>query len=147
MKQHLRTIFTLALALCLLVVPFSLSVSAALPEDNGVMPCYNNTFGTDSSANIDGIGKISIAFSYDGYEGVTTHANIDIKIEKRTLGIFWSDTDMNWNQTYYSVSKSGERNFLVPSTGTFRVTLTYTIYGSGGAADVVTYQQELTYNP
>ena len=78
--------------------------------------------------------KLKIYYDYTGLSGKTTKVVITTYIEKKTLGLFWSRVENGqpnnqWVDTSYT--------FQLSSTGTYRVTVTYKVYGSGGAADEI----------
>ena len=140
MKKQIIAFFLLFV----LLVPFIFTVSAAEPR-------LNNTFSTSTSFVISNTGKATIAAAYDGYRGVTTDVTVTSYIEKRTLGIFWTKVDINqpnneWIDTasYYVGAFSHE--FQLEDTGTYRATVVYEISGTGGATDVIEYEQERTYS-
>ena len=82
------------------------------------------------------------------------HKNINVKndayIEKKVLGLFWSrvdigTTDDQWVDTIYDYRYTGSRTYQLPSSGTYRVTVNFKIYGNGGAADNIENQQTVSY--
>lgn len=106
---------------------------------DGIMPRNNNTALTSTSFVISDSGEAAVAVKYTGYPNITTGATITIKIEKRNLLVFWSDVvsdtitvnaEYYFNTLYYQLEKSG----------TYRCTVVYTVSGSGGADDVITYE-------
>ncbi len=140
-KKMLAAILTLSLA----IIPIcSVSASAAVPE-NEIMPLYNNTASTTTNMNINSSGEMTIAYKYSGFSDITTKAVITTYIEKQTLWLFWSRVDIGttndeWVDTINDYRYTGIRTYQLPSSGTYRVTVVYKIYGSGGAADEIKYQ-------
>ena len=111
----------------------------------------NNTSSTSTNFTISTSGNACISVSYNGYKNVTTGAKITSYIEKRTLGIFWSKVDIGqtnneWVDTSTDYLDAFVHNFQLPSTGTYRATVVYEISGTGGATDVIEYEQERTYS-
>lgn len=149
MNQKIKRILATILVLCLSVIPFcSVSAAAATPE--GVMPLYNNTASVTTAMNINSSGKMTISYQYSGYPSTTTKAVITTYIEKKTLGLFWSrvdigTTDDQWVDTINDYRYTGSITYQLSSSGTYRVTVVYKIYGSGGAADEIEYQAKDSY--
>ncbi len=145
MKRNKIKMLAMLLTAVLLVVPFSFCTTA-----EEITPYYNNTVSTDTCMQIDDNGLLTIAYGYFGITSKTTHAVITTYVEKRFLGVFWSrvdigTTDNQWVDTIYDYRYNGERNYQLSKSGTYRVKVTYTIYGSGGAADVVEYEGTDSY--
>ncbi len=149
MKKIIKKVFASVLVLCLSVVPVcSVSVSAATQGD--ITPYYNNVSNATANLSISSSGKMTINYSYVGSSGVTTKAVITTYIEKRTLGLFWTRVDIGttnnqWVDTIKNYRYSGSRTYQLSSTGTYRVTVIYKIYGSGGAADEIERQAKASY--
>lgn len=113
-------------------------------------PYYNNTLSARTTIAISSTGELSVVNSYQGFENVTTKAVITTYVEKKVLGLFWTrvdigTTDDQWVDTIYNYYYTGRHNFQLNSTGTYRVTVTYKIYGSGGTADEIECQETKTY--
>ena len=95
--------------------------------------------------NIDEDGLLTIGYCYNGYPDVTTKAVITTYIEKRTLFFFWEriNIGMEDNQWVDRIARESylyERDVQLYNSGTYRVKVTYKIYGSGGSADVIEYE-------
>lgn len=149
MKKQLKRLLGIVLVLCLSIVPFcSVSASAATQEE--ITPCFNNALSTTTSMNINSSGKMTISYKYSGYANITTKAVITTYVEKKTLGLFWSRVDIGttndeWVDTVNDYRYTGSRTYQLSSSGTYRVTVVYKIYGSGGAADEIEYQAKDSY--
>ena len=66
------------------------------------------------------------------------------------MGIFWTRVNIGytnnvWHDSTTSYIYSNYFEFQLTSTGTYRVTVTYTVSGTGGPADVITLTDILTY--
>lgn len=149
MKKQLKRLLGIVLVLCLSIVSF-FSVSAAAATQEEVMPLYNNTASVTTTMNISSSGKMTISYKYSGYPSTTTKAVITTYIEKKTLGLFWSRVDIGttndqWVDTINDYRYTGSRTYQLSSSGTYRVTVVYKIYGSGGAADEIEYQAKDSY--
>lgn len=115
-----------------------------------ILPCYNNVVSTQSQANVSSTGVITITNNYVANSTVFSKAQITTYIEKRTLGLFWSKVDIGqnndeWVDTSYTNLYNGTHSHQLTKTGTYRATVEYIIYGSGGAADNITREVEVKY--
>ena len=142
MKRRILSVFMLIIILSTIV----LTVAAA-----SVQPRLNNTAGTSTNFTITTAGKATISAVYNGYRGVTTGATITSYIEKRTLGLFWAKVDIGQpNNEWVDVSTdyydAFGHEFWLEDKGTYRATVVYEISGTGGATDVIDYEQERTYS-
>lgn len=142
MKRRIISMFLLTIMVCTL----ALSVSAAV-----VQPRLNNTASTSTNFTINSSGKATISAVYNGYKDITTGAVVTSYIEKKTLGLFWSRVDIGepdneWVDTSSDYSDIFVHTFNLEDTGTYRATVAYEISGTGGATDVIDYEQERTYS-
>ena len=147
-KYTLKKSISLILANVLLLLTAIIPANAAVQDE--IAPCYNNVVTANSTVAISSSGVATITNMYNGFQNVTTKAVITTYIEKKTLGIFWSKVDIGqpddeWVDTIYNYKYSGSHSVQLPSTGTYRVTVEYVIYGSGGAADTITKEIEKSY--
>ena len=147
-KYTLKKLVSLILANVLLLLIVFVPAKAAVQDE--IAPCYNNVVSVSSVASVSSSGVLKVTNSYNGDSSVTSKAVITTYIEKKTLGIFWSrvdigQTDDEWVDTIYNYKYSGSHSIQLPSTGTYRVTVEYVIYGSGGAADTITKEIEKNY--
>ena len=139
---------------CVLIVSLSIisltPVSAAKAFSGTVTTFYNNVASATASININSSGKLTIGYKYSGYSSVTTKAVITTYIEKKTLGLFWKRADIgktnnDWIDTVNDYRYSGIRTYQLSLSGTYRVTVIYNIYGSGGSADEIKCQAKDSY--
>lgn len=149
MKEIIKRILATVLVLCLSIVPFC-SISASAVTEDEITPYFNNTLSTTTAMNINSSGKMTISYQYSGYASITTKAVITTYIEKKTLGLFWTRVDIGttndqWVDTINDYRYTGSRTYQLSSSGTYRVTVVYKIYGSGGAADEIEYQSKDSY--
>lgn len=142
MKKQLKAMLTAILVLCLFVVPLH-PVSAATPR-------YNNVATVTGAMSISETGKMSITYKYTGSESITTKAVITTYIEKKFLGLFWRRVDIGtvnneWVDTINHYKYTGSRVHQLGASGTYRITIIYKIYGTGGAADEIQLQGTDSY--
>ena len=126
MKKSIKRTFVAILILCLSVV--SLAPVSAVAEGNEIMPLFNNVNNAIATASINNSGKITIGYKYIGSPSVTTKAVITTYID-----------------TKYEATYVGSRTHQLPSKGTYRVTVIYKIYGTGGSADEIKRQVTASY--
>lgn len=115
-----------------------------------VTPYYNNTLSARTTISISSTGELSVVNAYHGFQGVTTRAVITTYVEKKVLGLFWTrvdigTTDDQWVDTINDYYYTGGHSIQLSSKGTYRVTVSFKIYGSGGTADEIECQETKTY--
>lgn len=143
MKRRILSLILLVVILSTIFLPAS--------AETGIMPRYNNTSGTATNFTISSAGKASVAASYYAYADSFQSATVTSYIEKRTLGVFWSKVDIGtpnneWVDTFTHYTGSCGHEIYLEKTGTYRATVVYEISGTGGATDVIDYEQERTYS-
>ena len=109
-----------------------------------IMPLNNNTLAAKTRFSISNTGEAVVSLNFEGYSNVTTGATISIKIEKRNFLLFWTDVveeTITVNNYYYE----NALYYQLEDTGTYRCTVEYVISGSGGADDVITFEDTQTY--
>ena len=126
---------------CFLLIFCCLGVTIFAEDSGAISPRFNNTVSTNTSFFIEsGIAYVNVGFT--GFSGVTTGGQITTKIQKRFLLVFWSDVDgADWVDNVSGVYYSNGHSISVKS-GYYRAQVEYTIYGSGGAADIIAEQIE-----
>lgn len=136
MKKKICLLFVLIFAF-VSIAQFSLLAS-------DIMPLNNNTLAAKTRFSISDTGEAVVSLNFEGYPNVTTGATISIKIEKRNFLLFWTDIveeTITVNNYYYA----NELYYQLEDTGTYRCTVEYVISGSGGADDVITFEDTQTY--
>lgn len=111
---------------------------------------YNNTSSADLICSVNSSGLLQASLSVTGYKSKTTHISVELYVEKRVLGIFWKKVDIGcinniWTDSTSNYYYSHLFSHSLSSTGTYRVTVTYTISGTGGADDVIQLRDTVTY--
>ena len=144
MKRFQKTLaLILVIALC---SPLITTVFAS----GEITPRYNNLVSATTTATVSSSGLLVVRHRLQGIQGVTIYTDITTKVEKKTLGLFWSEVDIGttnnvWNIHVGSASYDGTRQCQLSSTGTYRITSTYVVTGTGGAADTITSTCQVTY--
>ena len=132
----------ICLLLVLAFVFASVSQFSVLASD--IMPLNNNTLAVNTNFIISDTGEAVVSVKYEGYPNITTGATISIKIEKRNFLFFWSDVVEDTiivNDSYYV----NVLRYQLEDTGTYRCTVEYVVSGTGGADDVLTFEDTKTY--
>ena len=139
--KAVKRIGFLALAIATLLV-FTLHTFAS---ENAITPRYNNTGSTEATFYINSDGLATVSYTCIGYRGVTTNIVVDIQLQKKVLW-WWNDVDgatfTDQSSEYYCTN---EHSYQLSKSGTYKAIITYTVYGSGGAADVITRELEDSY--
>ena len=146
MKKNILKRMLSFIAMCMVLI----STVSFIANAEEILPRYNNVSYAESNVTISSSGKMTITNSFSASASVFTKANIKTYIEKKTLGLFWTrvdigQTDDEWNDVTYDNVYSGTHSHQLEKTGTYRVTVEYVIFGSGGAADTITREIEKTY--
>lgn len=136
MKKRLITAFAVMFLLCNIFQPMVFADDVALLN--------NNTAYTSTSFNILDTGKACVVIDFEGYPNITTGATITIKLEKRTLLLFWSDV-IDETITVAGDNYFNELHYQLEDKGTYRCTVVYTISGTGGADDILTFEDTAKY--
>ncbi len=140
MKKLTRTLTLLLTVVILCVSILPLFVYA----EDGISPYYLNT----NSCNLyftSTSGDASATVIYKGNSSTFSHIVVTVKIQKRFLGIFWSNVD-EWTKTSYTVNGYVEDTTPLEKTGTYRAVFTVEIYGKDGSVDTIEDTITSTYD-
>ena len=136
MKKISKLFFTLLLiaAMCLTNVS-AFASNGQSDENEGIMPCLEHTNDLSLSfvAVSDG-GHVTVR--YYGNNNFS-RADITVKIEKRNLLVFWKDV-YEFSVSSYDINGYIYRVCPLDGSGTYRATITLTVYGKNGVSDTVT---------
>lgn len=111
---------------------------------------FNNTIHADLSSYVTSTGKLHSTLTVDGKKNITSLIEADLYVEKRVLLIFWTRVNIGypnntWHDSTTNYLYSNYFEFQLSDTGTYRITVTYTVSGSGGASDVINCTNTVTY--
>ena len=137
MKRKISVFLVFAI---LLVNIFSVSAFAS-----DISTYNNNTFLTNTDFVISSTGLATVAYNYEGYSDITTGATIEITIQKRNFLFFWNDV-VNETITVQGEWVDDVYRYQLTSTGTYKCTVTYTVYGTAGEADVIPFERTVKYS-
>ena len=136
MKRKLSFVLVIFIALSIGINTFVVASDISLYN--------NNTAGMNSAFVITETGEAIVCVNYEGYPNVTTGATITIKIEKRNLLFFWSDV-VDETVTVVGDRYDNEFYYQLEDKGTYRCTVVYTVSGTAGADDVLTFEDTEKY--
>lgn len=128
----------------LVVMLFAMAIPSFAAE-NEIMPRLNNTGSTEAVFVIFDDGEAVVSYTCLGYPGITTRIVVETKIEKKFLW-WWNDVDgAEWVDETTKDYLHNEHTVQLSKSGTYRVSITYTVYGTAGEADVITRTIEDSY--
>lgn len=148
MRNTAKRIMTIVLTACLLMVATFGTYADTHVPDEGFR--YNNVSAATATMSINSSGLMTINYKVNGYPNITTQIVIKTYIEKSFLGLFWvrvnnGQPNNEWVDTINNYSYNGNRTFQLSSTGTYRTTVKYTVYGTGGSPDEIEKKITATY--
>ena len=127
---------TRALSLSIVMIMLLAVVIPVFAAENGITPRFNNTNTTNAVFAIDDNDVGTVSYTCMGYEGITSRIVVETKIQKKFL-FWWNDVDgAAWTDeasTYYCKNSHSAQL----KSGKYKAIITYTVYGSGGATDVI----------
>lgn len=141
-----KVIIRLFAVLLVTVMLIPQTVFAAEPDNPGdpVTPPptrYNNTISTATSAKKQN-NQIRITADFEGYSSLVTYATIEVYIREYTAEhgyqTYPGSTHTYTFTTYYG---SIDDYFPFSSASMFLVRVIYTVYGTGGDPDVISYNK------
>ena len=123
----------------ILVVIFLFVFSTVVFAENASLYNNNTAIVTTAFSITDG-GLAIVSSSCTGYPDITTRIEVDIHIEKRNFLFFWENAR---HEIYvvYTDEYFDEHTYQLKEKGTYRCTVTYTVSGTGGEDDVLTYER------
>ncbi len=129
----------------LLIATLFVFASHAFASEDAIAPCFNNTGSAEAVFVIDENGLATVTYTCIGYRGVTTNIVVETKIEKKVLW-WWNDVDgASWTDQSSEYYCANDHSIQLTKSGTYRATITYTVYGTGGEADVIEREIENSY--
>ena len=143
----MKKIASLLICGILLMGIFTVTPFAAIKDEGVAMPMYNNTSNVTTNFLIEsGIAKVTVG--YVGKFNKLTRAAITTKLQVQTSS-GWVDVNNGepnneWVEDCTTIMFSEAYSLEVPR-GTYRAVIDFEMYGTGGAADVITKTLEYTY--
>lgn len=145
MKTKIKKSVTLLMLICILCM----SITSPSRSAKAAMT-YNNTMNANLFANVTSGGCLNATLNVMGINGKTNRIDVSLYVEKRILGLFWIKVNIGcdnniWTDSTTNYYYSGSFSKNLTSTGTYRITVTYTVSGSGGPSDVITLTDTVSY--
>ena len=109
-------------------------------EAPGITPCWNNVDDVRFNFRIySGTGELKV--NYGGYS-TFAYAKLTVKVQKRTLGIFWRTVDIGepdneWITASANSSDQFLKIFTVEDTGTYRAKFLLEVTGTNGETEEI----------
>ena len=129
----------------LMAVVFFCSVFSFVIQAESVSLYNNHTMRTSTSFTISDDGLAEVYTSYAAYEDVMTEAVITLTIKKRILLLFWDEiTTFTISSTETLFNHTFQRR--LSETGTYKCEVEYVVYGTAGEADVIPFEDLVTYS-
>ena len=98
---------------------------------------------TLTGLNVNTNGTADCVADIIGYPGTTTKVDIEMKLQKRVLLLFWTD-EYTWKQTFNSYTGTLSKTVTV-SSGTYRVQANYTAYSGSNTEKTTGTSPSQTY--
>ena len=145
-EVHMKTAMRLWLPLLLACVLLCMSVVPAYATEQQVTPRYTNTLQASMTFGVDASGA-QIVVTYAAIEETFLRARLTVKLEKKVLGLFWTDVGDTWTSDY-CYDYLGYISGTLPANGkgTYRATFQLIVYGNQGIADVLDHTAEYKYS-
>lgn len=145
MYSMVKRVSVFALALLTLVMGVVVPLRKA---EAAIM--YNNTTSASVLCDVDANGQLAAVLSVSGIKNKTTSISVELYVEKRVLGVIWSRVNIGYPNNIWTDSSLGtnyNNTFTtnLRSTGTYRVTVTFTVSGSGGSDDTIVITSIVSY--
>lgn len=131
----------LFLAVVTLLSCCGLSMLASASVETEAAPYYNNTNSAGVQFVISSTGNAKFTLSCVGMSGVTTKITA-VSYIQRKVGLIWVKVDngldgKKWTDTVNGTNLTKSHSLQLSKTGTYRVKVEYTVYGSGGSPDEI----------
>ena len=141
----MKNTFKLWLPLLLSCVLLCMSIVPAYANSQPT-PRYTNTIECDMAFNVNGNGA-NFSVAYTAIEETFLQAKLTVKLEKKVLGLFWTQVGDTWTSDY-CYDYLGYISDTIPADGkgTYRATFKLTVYGNQGIADVIDNTIEVKYS-
>ena len=141
----MKTAMKLWLPLVLTCVLLCMGVVPAFATEQ-VTPRYTNTLSANLSFTVDANGAHVVA-TYESIQETFLQARLTVTLEKKVLGLFWTDVGDTWTSDY-CYDYLGYISGTLPANGkgTYRATFQLIVYGNQGIADVINHTAEYKYS-
>lgn len=140
MRRTFRVVFPLFMVIVLLCT----SIMPVYAEETGVSPRFTNCNTVSTSFTVtQNVAELTV--TYTGRADTFTYARLNFQVQKKVLGLFW--TDVGEEQEVKNYDRIGA--FVVSQTangsGTYRAVFKLRVYGNLGEIDVIEDTIEVIY--
>ncbi|MBQ7302431.1 MAG: hypothetical protein IJW89_02475 [Clostridia bacterium] len=142
MSKTLKSVVCLLMSL-LLLMPLSVTASAASAAENQVQPRWSYTDMTYVGLSIKPDGTATCVADVMGYDGITTKVHIEMTLQKYTF-LWWSKVQ-SWEATFNDVVGTLSRTIQVDDSDTYRVKAIFTVYSGSNSEEITSYSQEYEF--
>lgn len=144
MKKLTKSFLILCLAIALCVGNTHVMASELQTSYSTITPRWSHLSDvTFSFAATSSGGHVDI--SYAGYPDSFANVDVNVKLQKKFLLVFWTDVD-EWSTSSTDDYGNFYHCFALDGTGTYKATLTFTVTGSDGTVDTYTDEIESKYS-
>ena len=144
-ETNMKKSFKLWLPLLLSCVLLCMSIVPAY-ADSQPTPRYTNTIGCNMAFVVNANGA-HFSVSYETIEETFLQAKLTVKLEKKVLGLFWTQIGDTWTSDYcYDYLGYISGTLPADGKGTYRATFKLTVYGNQGIADVIDHTIDARYS-
>lgn len=140
MKKLVKTFIITFLTIILCFNGTNLAHASTIDSTNPRLSHTNMANFLFTASNAGG----EVVIQYTGNVESFARADVNVKIQKRFLLLFWSDVD-EWNASSTETSKILSHTFVLNGTGTYKAIFTLTTTGTDGTVDVITKEIESKY--
>lgn len=142
----MKSIIKRWISLWLFCTLLCLSILPAFADEGQPTPRYTNTQDCVMSFAVSSSGA-SFSVSYVAAQDTFLQAKLTVKLEKKVLGLFWTQVGDTWTSDY-CYDYLGYISDTIPADGkgTYRATFKLTVYGNQGIADVIDNTIEVKYS-
>ena len=145
----MKRFLILLMTLIALMTGLGFNSTAAVIEEPGIMPCYNNAKSASVTLTVSSSGKATIKITCSGKEDVTSKITA-VTYLQRKAGLIWVKVDnglsnKEWTDTVYTIDMNKTYTLQLEKTGTYRVKTEFTVKGTGGASDVISLTDSIVY--
>lgn len=142
MSKTIKSVVCLLMSL-LLLMPLSVTASAASAAENQVQPRWSYTNITYVGLSITPQGKATCLADVQGYNGITTKVHIEMILQKYTF-LWWSKVQ-SWEGTFNDYIGTLSRTTTVDDSDTYRVKAIFTVYSGSNSEEITSYSQEYEF--
>lgn len=133
-----------------IVVLLNSNIIVSAADNSNIMPLWDVTNQSDMVFNISEEGNAVVWVKYTADSSVFKEANLTVKIQKRTLLLFWTTVDIGepnneWTAKSTNINGIFNKSFPLDKTGTYRAVITLEIVGTNGKTDTIEETIECEY--